>query len=174
MRVNSRLESDLFYFDPQLAIINFGLNDAFIVIEEDLQEQIKSDKSSIYEDADLKNNIDLETYTDTYRQLVGKISEKDIEIIIISTNPVIIELLWEDENIAQKQEENYMLYNRAARNMAEDHGLIFVDIWESFMAGSRSDILIQPDGLHPGEARVILISEMLYKSLESIDLSGKE
>ncbi len=52
--------------------------------------------------------------------------------------------------------------------------LIFVDIWESFMDGGQLDIQIQPDGLHPGEAGLILISEILYKSLESIDLSGKE
>ena len=184
----NRLESDLFYFDPQLAIINFGLNDAFIIIEEDLHEQIKSDsdqvekggknikseESLIYEDAGLKNNVDLETFTDTYKQLVEELLEKDVEVIIMNTNPVIIELLWENEDIAQNQEESYILYNRAARDMAEDHGLIFVDIQVSFMTGGQSDILIQPDGLHPSEAGLILISEILYKSLESIDLSGKE
>jgi lysophospholipase L1-like esterase len=163
----NRLENDLFYFEPQLVIINFGLNDAFIVIEEDSQEQISTA-------SDLKNNIDLDTFTDIYKQLVGELLEKDIEIIIMGTNPVIIESIWENENIAQKQEESYVLYNRAAKDIAEDHGLMFVNIQKSFIADGQSDILIQPDGLHPSEAGLILISEILYKSLKSVDLSGKE
>ena len=183
-----RLESDVLYYNPQLVIINFGLNDAFIIIEKDSQEQVKStssqteregdsfepDGSLIDEETDLKNNVDLDTFIDTYGQLVSEILEKDIEIIIMSTNPVMAGLLWENEYIAQKQEESYMLYNQTARGIAYDYGLIFVDIWEGFINEGELDTLIQPDGLHPNEAGLILISEILSTSLESLDLTERK
>ena len=183
-----RLESDVLYYNPQLVIINFGLNDAFIIIEKDSQEQVKStssqterevdsfepDGSLIDEETDLKNNVDLDTFIDTYGQLVSEILEKDIEIIIMSTNPAMTELLWENEYIAQKQEESYMLYNQTARGIAYDYGLIFVDIWEGFINEGELDTLIQPDGLHPNEAGLILISEILSTSLESLDLTERK
>ena len=161
-----RLDSDVFYFSPQAVIINFGLNDAFIITDKTLIDEGK--------DTDLKNNIDLDTFTGTYRQLIEGISEKGLEILIMGTNPVMAELLWENRDIARKQEESYRLYNQAARDIAEDYGLIFVDIWEGFMAGGELDTLIQPDGVHPCEAGLVLISEILSAALESVDLAGKE
>ena len=185
-----RLDSDVFYFSPQAVIINFGLNDAFMVIEEDTREQknstpdqtegeennFGSDESLIDEDkdTDLKNNIDLDTFTGTYSQIIEGISEKGLEILIMSTNPVMAELLWENKDIARKQEESYRLYDQAARDIAEDYGLIFVDIWEGFMAGGELDMLIQPDGVHPSETGLVLISEILSITLESVNLAGKE
>lgn len=157
----NRLDSDVFYFSPQAVIINFGLNDAFIIIEED-------------EDTDLKNNIDLDTFTGTYRQLIEGISEKGLEILIMGINPVMTEVLWENKDIARKQEESYRLYNQAVRDIAEDYDLIFVDIWEGFIAGGELDTFIQPDGVHPSETGLVLISEILSIALESVDLAGKE
>ncbi len=156
-----RLDSDVLYFSPQAVIINFGLNDAFIVTAED-------------EDTDLKNNIDLDTFAGTYRQLIEEISEKGLEILIMGTNPVMTELVWENRDIARKQEESYRLYNQAARDIAEDYGLIFIDIWEGFIAGGELDTFIQPDGVHPSETGLVLISEILSMSLGSVDLAGKE
>ena len=156
-----RLESDVFYFEPQVVIINFGLNDAFIITEED-------------KDADLRNNIDLEIFKETYKQLIERISEKGLEILIMSTNPVITELKWENKDIAHKQEEDYGLYNQASKVIAEDYGLIFVDIWESFMARGELGTLLQPDGAHPSEIGLALISETLSMALGSVDLAGKE
>ena len=155
-----RLDSDVFYYNPQLVIINFGLNDAFIIMEEENNSE-----------ADFKNNIDLDTFTDVCRQLVDEISEKDIEIIIMSTNPVRTELLWENQDIAQKQEESYILYNQASRDIAEDYGLIFVDIWENFLARGELDTLIQTDGLHPNETGQALVSEILSMTLGSLDIA---
>ncbi len=101
----NRLDSDVFYFDPQVVIINFGLNDAFVFKYGN-------------KDTDLKNNIDLDTYTDTYRQLIERILEKDIEILIMSTNPVIAEKLWQNKDIVRKLEDSYRIYNQAASDMA--------------------------------------------------------
>lgn len=169
-----RLDSDIFYFSPQVVIINFGLNDAFIIIEE--ENNSESDELLIDEDqdTDLKNNIDLDTFTGTYRQIIEGISEKGSEILIMSTNAVMTELLWENKDIASKQEENYRLYNQAAREIAEDYGLIFVDIWEGFIAQGELGTLIQSDGVHPSEAGLDLISEILSLALGSVDLAGKE
>jgi len=180
-----RLDSGVFYYDPQIVIINFGLNDGFLIIEEDPPQDnsapdqnegeggnIESDKSLIDEDAFL-NNIDLDIFTSTYRQLIGELSEKGLEILIMGPNPVMTELWWENKDIALKQEESYRLYNQAARYIAEDHGFIFVDLREVFTAGDRLDALLQPDGVHPSEAGLILISEILSITLGSLDLVVK-
>lgn len=154
-----RLDSDVFYFGPQAVIINFGLNDAFIVMDED---------------TDLKNNIDLSTFAGTYRQLIEEISEKGPEILIMGTNPVMTELLWENKDIARKQEESYRLYNQVVKDIAENYGLVFIDIWKVFMAEGELDTFIQSDGVHPSETGLVLISEILSLTLESVDLTGKE
>ena len=181
-----RLDSDVFYYDPQAVIISFGLNDGFIIIEEDLQDQnnstpdqnegeegnIESDESLIDENTYM-NNVSLDTFAGTYRQLIEELSENGLEILIMGTNPVMTELLWENNDIALKQEESYKLYNQAARDIAEDHGLIFVDLREDFMAGDRLGTLIQSDGVHPNEAGLALISEILSIALESVDLAIK-
>ena len=163
----NRLDSDVFYFEPQVVIINFGLNDAFLVLTE---ESLTNED----EDAVFRNNIDLETFKETYEQLIERISEKDPEILIMGTNPAMSELLWEDKDIAQKQEESYKLYNQESKNMAEDYSLIFVDIWESFIARGELDTLIQPDGVHPSEIGLDLMSEILSITLGSLDLVSKE
>jgi len=162
-----RLDGDVLYFEPQVVIINFGLNDAFLV---------STGESSINEDkeTDLRNNIDLETFKETYKQLIAKISEKSSEILIMGTNPVMAELLWEDKDIAQKQEESYRLYNQATKNIAEAYDLIFIDIRESFTARGELDTFIQPDGVHPNETGLNLISEIISTVLESVDMAGKE
>jgi len=178
-----RLDSGVFYYDPQIVIINFGLNDGFIIIEEDLQGQdnsapdqnegeggnIESDKSLIDEDTFL-NNVDLDIFASTYRQLIKELSEKGLEVLVMGPNPVITELWWENKDIALKQEESYKLYNQAARYIAKDHGFIFVDLREAFTAGDRLDALLQLDGVHPSEAGLILISEILSITLGSMDL----
>ena len=121
------------------------------------QKNLTSDQN---EELDLKNNIDLDTFTNTYRKLIERISEKDIEVLIMSTNPVIPELLWKNKIIAQKQEESYMLYNQTAREIAENYGLIFINIWGDFIARGELNTLIQPDGVHPSETGLIFISEI--------------
>ncbi len=181
-----RLDSDVSYYGPQVVIINFGLNDAFIIIEEDLQGQnnstpdqtegeegnFESDGSLMDEDIYL-NNVGLDTFASIYRQLIGKLSEKGLDILIMGANPVMTELLWENNDIALKQEESYRLYNQAAKNIAEDHGLVFVDLREVFMAGGQLDTLIQPDGVHPNEIGLALISDKLSIVMESVDLAVK-
>ncbi len=174
-----RLDSDVFYYGPQIVVVNFGLNDGFIIIEDDLQDQnggeggnIESDDSLIDEDTFL-NNIGLDIFTSTYKQLIGKLSEMGLEVLVMGTNPVMTELWWENKDIALKQEESYRLYNQAAMHIAEDHGFIFIDLREAFMAGDQLDALLQPDGVHPGEAGFALISEILSITLGSMDLSVK-
>ncbi len=146
--------------EEKTLIINFGLNDAFVFKYRN-------------KDTDLKNNIDLDIYTDTYRQLIERILEKDIKILIMSTNPVIAEKLWQNKDIAHKLEDSYRMYDQAASDMAKDHGLIFVDIWDDFMTGDELDTFIQPDSVDPNEAGQILISEILSDTLKSIDLVDK-
>jgi len=158
----SRLDSDVFYFNPQVVIINFGLNDAFVI-------KIGN------EDTDLINYIDLDTYIDTYKQLIERILEKDIKVLIMSTNPTIPEKLWQNKDIANKLGESYKIYNQAAKAIAEDYDLIFVDIWDDFMTGGKLSSLLQPDSvLHPNEKGLILISEILANTLGSKDLADKE
>ncbi len=156
----NRLDNDVLYFDPQVVIINFGLNDALV---------FKYGNN----DTDLKNNIELDTYTDTHRQLIERILEKDIKILIMSTNPVIAEKLWQNKDIVRKLEDSYRIYNQAASDVAEDYGLIFVDIRDDFMTGGKLETFIQPDGVHPSEAGQILISEILSDALRSIGLADK-
>ena len=169
-----RLESDVFYFEPQLVIINFGLNDAFIIMEE--ENNSEPDESLAYEDeeADFRSNIDLGIFKETYGQLIEEISGKGLEILIMGTNPVIAELMWEETDIAEKQEKSYKLYNQASKNIAEEYGLVFLNIWEDFIARGELDILIQPDGVHPSEAGLDLMSEIVFAVLGSADLDGKE
>ena len=155
-----RLDSDVFYFNPQIVIINFGLNDAFVF-------KIGN------EDTDLINYIDLDIYIDTYKQLIERILEKDIEVLIMSTNPIIPEKLWQNKDIANKLGESYKIYNQAARVIAEDYDLIFVDIWDDFMTVGKLSSLLQPDSVHPNEKGLILISEILANTLGSKDLADK-
>ena len=136
----------------------------------------ESDEVLIDEDkeADFKNNIDLETFKETYERLIKEVSEKGLEILIMGTTPVMTELVCEDKDIALKQEESYILYNQASKEIAEKHGLIFVDIQESFIDRDELDTLIQPDGVHPGETGLDFILEILSTVIGSVDLAAKE
>lgn len=181
-----RLDRDVFYYDPQVIIISFGLNDSLIIkgglqgqnnpTPDQIEEEggnIKYDESLINEDTYF-NNVSLDIFNNTYRQLIDDLSEKSLEVLIMGTNPVMTELQWEDRDTALKQAESYRLYNQTARAIAEDYGLIFVDLQEGFIAGGRSVTLIQSDGVHPSEIGLSLISEILYITLGSIDLDGNK
>ena len=134
------------------------------------QKELNKTDGLLTDENTYHNKIRLDIFADTYRLLVEKLLAKDIKVLIMGPNPIITGSIWENTDIASIQEESYILYNQAAKNIAEDHDLIFVDLRGAFLAGNM-DVLLQSDGIHPNEAGLALISEKLSIALESMPLT---
>jgi lysophospholipase L1-like esterase len=158
-----RLESDVSYFDPHMVIISFGLNDGYITKKESIEQENENDAETLQ-----TNILDSVMFDSLYRKAVEKLLEDKIDVVVMSTNPVIPELIWRDKETAQKQEEDYILYNDRVKAIAQDYSLIFIDIWEAFISEDKLENLLQPDGLHPNESGLGLISESVFNALKSV------
>jgi len=172
----ARLDSSVLYYEPQAVIISFGLNDGFI-IKDDIpdqnegQEELNKTDGLLTDENTYHNNISIDVFADTYSLLIEKLFAKGIIVLIMGPNPIITGSIWENPDIASIQEESYILYNQTAMDIAEDYGIIFVDLQEAFIAGNM-DVLLQSDGIHPNEAGLALISEKLSIALESMPLTA--
>lgn len=161
-----RLNENVFYYEPDLVIINFGLNDGMII--EFTGNNFEENKSLIY---NWNGNysvpqVGLVDFYNYYDSMIKKIKASEIDIVIMGINPVLdIYPLSKDENFRKKQIEIYKLYNEKILEIGKRNNIISINLWDIFYQDGEVGKYIQRDGIHPNEKGAILIANSVYEHI---------
>jgi lysophospholipase L1-like esterase len=157
-----RAKSDVISYKPDIAIINFGLNDAMINKK---SKSISEDEKLFYKKDPFYYlpEINIEEFDKTYRELIKLLKNEEIKVLVMGLNPVLeIFPVGEEEGLRGKQKEIYEVYNMRIKKIAGDENTGIIDLWDIFNNKLNLEDYIQPDGLHPSEKGQYLISETVY------------
>jgi len=144
--VISRLEKDLFPYQPSIVILEVGINDSRLRKSLNFSNEVPPDKF----------RKGLEDFVNRIRSRLGK----DILFIFIGTTPVI------DELVSPYKEDKYYStfeakkYNEIIRQFCESNNIVFVDVFKKFNSKNLKEVL--SDGVHPNfNGYQIIASEVI-------------
>jgi lysophospholipase L1-like esterase len=157
----SRLDDDVFYFNPHLVIINFGLNDG-VLLKTDENGNKNNTNKSLLEERELPSMIDLNTFENTYDDIIQKLRAEGTGVIALGTNP-IMDSLFDDSSYFEKQDMVYEEYNRKVEQVAAGNNIVYIDLRDIFRESGQAENLMAGDGFHPNEAGLGLIAESVYQ-----------
>ena len=157
----SRLDDDVFYFNPHLVIINFGLNDGFLLKTDENGNKNNTNKS-LLEERKLQSMVDLNTFENTYDDIIQKLRAEEISVIVLGTSP-ITDSLFDDSSYFEKQDILYDEYNRKVEQAAAGNNIEYIDLRDVFRGSGEMEDLMAGDGLHPNEDGLGLIAERVYQ-----------
>ncbi|MBC7333213.1 MAG: hypothetical protein H5T85_01935 [Actinobacteria bacterium] len=169
-----RIEKDIFYFEPDLVILNFGLNDGMLWEIE--RNNFEERKSLIYEHG--KNyyvpRVDLKVFYQYYIRMIDEINSRGIKVVILGLNPVLHTFpLSMDESLREKQREVYAMYNNKILEIARDKKIVCVDLWNIFLEKKDLKNYIQGDGIHPTGEGQSLIARSVFLVLKQSDIISR-
>ncbi len=107
-----RIDSDVLYYEPDVVVINFGLNDGMLFKVD--RNKFNEKESLIYESDKgcYIPQLDILHFADYYFDVLGKIESEEIKVVVMGINPVLECFpLSEDESFKKKQIKVYKLYN---------------------------------------------------------------
>jgi len=169
-----RLNSDIFYYEPDVVIINFGLNDGML-FEVDRNKSVAKE-SLLYDSGDgyYTPQVDLVTFYKCYNDVIEQIESRDIKLIIVGPNPVLDCFpLLEDEEFRKKQREIYDLYNKKIIEIGESRGIICVNLWGIFVREDKIGDYMQEDCIHPNKSGLKLVADNIYSTLKLYNVLGQ-
>jgi len=163
-----RIDSDVLYHEPDVVVINFGLNDGML---------FKVDRNKFNEKESLilyKNDegcyipqLDILPFADYYFDMLKKIESEEIKVVVMGINPVSgCFPLSEDESFRKKQIEVYKLYNEKIIEIGENGGFACLNLWEIFTKDGKINSYIQKDCIHPNKEGSELVAENVCKILK--------
>ncbi len=156
----SRLDNDIFYFNPHLVIINFGLNDGTLLKTDENGNKNNTNKS-LLEERKLSSRVDLNTFENTYDDIIQSLRSRKIGVIVLGTNP-IMDSLFDDSSYFKKQDILFEEYNQKAEQVAAGNGIAYLDLRVIFQEEGQPGKFMAGDGFHPNEAGLGLIAESVY------------
>lgn len=162
-----RIDSDVLYYEPDVVVINFGLNDGMLFKVD--RNKFNEKESLIYESDEgcYIPQLDILHFADYYFDVLGKVESEEIKVVVMGINPVLECFpLPEDESFKKKQIEVYKLYNEKIIEIGENSGFACINLWEIFTKDGRISSYIQKDCIHPNEEGLELISENVYRVLK--------
>lgn len=157
----ARIDRDVISEDPDLVIINFGMND------------------QVYNTLTKKNLTPIDQYEVNYRKIIEKVLATGSDIILVAVHDVDSKRYVSDTNECDKVDENGVTYvdryNEVVKRLADEYDIGFLDINTLV-----EDVLqfITVDGIHLNEAGQVkyfqLISDYCYEyaAPDSIDASN--
>ena len=153
-----RLESDVISFGPDLAIINFGLNDAMLDVKRtDISEEVElfhNENGNYY-----LPQIGLSEFERIYIEVLDKLNESGIDILVLGLTPALDSFPeGESEDFRRKQNEIFDVYNMRIISLAQDMDVDVIDLYNGFVSAGNLEDHLQQDGLHPSEQGQYLIS----------------
>ncbi|QDU36131.1 putative rhamnogalacturonan acetylesterase YesY [Maioricimonas rarisocia] len=160
-----RFEKDVLAHDPDVVIIQFGINDAAVDVW-------KSPPAT-------QPRVDLDRYRENLKHFITTLRARGTHVILMTPNP----LRW-TPSLKQRygrppydpdDEDGFNLllreYAAAARRVADQHDVPLVDVDRAFHDYDRqpgqslADLLL--DGMHPNERGQRMIADLLIKELQS-------
>lgn len=159
-----RLQKDVLDYNPDIIIINLGLNDGILIVEELYNE----DKAYDAGEEKIRSMISEEDYKLSYKSIIDIIEDEGTAIIIMSTNQILKEVLWEDPEIGELQIENYKKFNRITKDLSGRYGLEHINLWQAFGDPPGPNGYLQKDGIHPNRKGLALIAEMAADRIHSL------
>lgn len=159
----ARFEKDVLAHEPDLVIIQFGINDAAV----DVWKTPPATQS----------RVALSRYVENLRDLISTLRERQIDVILMTPNP----LRWTEKMLGMYGKAPYLpgdaegfnvqlkQYVAEVRKLASVEGVTLIDVDRSFQEygqqpGQTVDDLLL-DGIHPNEAGHRLVADLLLKAI---------
>ncbi len=161
-----RFERDIVALDPDLVIIQFGLNDSAIDVADDATEP----------------RVSRDEYEANLTYIVTVLGERGCQVILMTPNPG----RWSEEILDRYGREPYditdpwgfnqlnTLYAESVRQVGRRHDVPVVDIYRCYEEydtvsdQSADDLLL--DGLHPNSAGHQIVADLLASAIGELDL----
>jgi lysophospholipase L1-like esterase len=165
----ARFETDVLQHEPDMVILQFGLNDGFVDVHKGKTEP----------------RVALSAYRDNLDHMVKTLRDKNVAVIIMTPNP----MFWTNyhrENFGkppylpdERMGRNVLNkdYAEAARSVSRKHKIPLIDVYRRYldydrMAGQNAEDLFL-DGIHPNTEGQAMVADWLLSQLfTDFDASG--
>jgi lysophospholipase L1-like esterase len=161
----ARLESDVLTHEPDLVIIQFGINDGMIDVWKDPPATVSRVSKS-----DFEHNL---------RAMIKRIRETHGHVILMTPNPLcwvpFLKQLYGKPPYRPDDPQGLTFiladYAQIVRDVAKAENLPLVDVYQAFEAygqqpGHRLEHLL-PDGVHPNDAGHRLVGDLLIETIQA-------
>jgi len=155
----ARIKKNVLKYNPELVILNFGLNDAMLGKK---SKSAPGGNDLYYKEGQFYflPQINIYDFEQAYRDIIDTLKEENIDVLVLSMNPVLDNFpLDKDEDFSKKQKEIYQVYNKRIKEVAKEKDTDIIDLWDVFIRKENLQYYIQDDGLHPSEEGQCLISD---------------
>lgn len=163
-QARARFASDVLAHEPDLVIIQFGLNDSCIDLWDGMHQP----------------RISRETFADNLRYFVETLRKEDCDVILMTANP----MRWTEALLRLYGSAPYdvndpwgfnltnRVYGDAVRELAAELDVPLIDVYQGFydygnVAGQTPEDLLL-DGMHPNDRGHALIAEWLLKEIAKL------
>lgn len=168
------LDDDIFLYEPDIVVIQLGIVECaprlFSPRQKKILRRIKpaalrdkiisifSKRRRFFTEYFPKTDVPLETFSHLYDELVVKILEKGINVILVN----IANTNEENKARSHNYAKNIDAYNAVIKNLASKHGLRLVD---SFALSNELPRYTLPDGVHLSVEGNRLLAEKISKAI---------
>lgn len=167
LKVFQRRQAEI--VEPGIAILEFGGNDCDFL----WPEVSKTPKS------DHQPNVPINSYFESYKELINKLKIKNIIPIILSLPPLepnryfkVFSKNLNKENLltflggsTKRIYQWHESYNSVLPNLASETGAFFIDIRRGFLEKRNPENYMCEDGIHPNEQGHKFIAEMIIEEI---------
>lgn len=139
---------------PDVLLLSFGMNDSA---------------------RDMAKYVPLETYLENMHYMIKKAQDSGARVILVIENPI-----GEEDYYTRHDREVfapfggisafYLQYVEAARELAQEYGLVVMDMHRIFSEDGRSLDVLLADGVHPSAQGYALYASALTDALLRLDL----
>lgn len=149
-----RFAKDVLVHDPDLVVIQFGINDSAVDVWRDPPAT--------------SPRVSIETFEANLRRLIERSREAGARVVLMTTNPIRwtpkLKQLYGKMPYDPERPDGFDLpllsrYNSAARRVAKEAEVPLVDVHAEFMRGDVDTLLL--DGMHPGDAGHAIVAALL-------------
>ena len=164
-----RLDRDVRVFSPDLVVIQFGINDSWIDVDEGRREP----------------RLTREEYRENLRSLARALAREDARVVLMTPNPMrwadpfYIDAFEKAPGLLDTGSERGLnalldLYAEDAREVARGEAVPLVDVHRAFeeyggVPGQAvADLLLEGDGIHPSAAGQRLVCRLLAAEIAAL------
>ncbi len=162
----ARFEADVLAHNPDIVVIQFGINDAAVDVWKDPPATMP--------------RVPMDRYVKNLRHFVGTLKARKVQVVLMTPNPLrwtpkMREMYGKPPYLASKPNGfNVKLqeYAEAVRQLAEAEKVPLIDIYRSFEhygetdGNSIDDLLL--DGIHPNEHGHRIVADIIIAQLQKL------
>lgn len=149
-----RFDKDVLAHDPDLVVIQFGINDSAVDVWRDPPATAP--------------RVSIEAFEANLRRLIERAREAGARVVLMTTNPIrwtpklkelYGKLPYDPERPDGFDAPLLSRYNASARRVAKEAEVPLVDVHAEFLRGDVDALLL--DGMHPGDAGHAIVAALL-------------